>query len=152
MKVVVQRVSEAKVVSGGETVGAIKKGIAALVGIDREDTTDDLEYIVRKLLGVRIWPDEAEKKPWCRSVRDVDGGLLLVSQFTLTHVLKGNKPDFHHAMPPETASQMFNTLRDRLCAEYRADRVATGKFQHYMQVELCNDGPVTLVLDSKHRG
>lgn len=151
MKVVIQRVLNGRVISEGEVVGAIEKGLAALVGVDREDTADDMEYIARKLLGVRIWADAAGEKQWCRNVKEIEGGILLVSQFTLAHVLKGNKPDFHHAMPPEDALEMFNTLRDKLRAEYQADRITTGKFQHYMNVQLSNDGPVTLVLDSKNR-
>lgn len=151
MKAVIQRVLSGAVTVEGEVVGAIENGMAVLVGIGREDTADDMDYIVRKILGVRIWGSEDGSKWWCRNVKEINGGILLISQFTLMHVLKGNKPDFHHAMPPEQALEMFNTMRDRLKKEYAEDKVATGKFQHYMNINLVNDGPVTILLDSKKR-
>lgn len=152
MKAVIQRVLSGSVTSEGEVVGSIGKGLAVLVGIARGDTADDMDYIFRKILGVRVWSNEEGSKMWCRNVKEIDGGVLLISQFTLMHVMKGNKPDFHHAMPSEEALAMFNTLRDKLRAEYAPDKIATGKFQHYMNIQLTNDGPVTLVLDSKDRG
>ncbi|MDD9339984.1 MAG: D-aminoacyl-tRNA deacylase [Providencia heimbachae] len=151
MKVVIQRVLRGCVTVEEQVVGQIGKGIAVLVGICRDDTEDDVEYIIRKLLNVRMWSNEDGSKHWCRNVREVDGGILLVSQFTLMHVMKGSKPDFHHAMAPQQALAMFNTLRDRLRAEYTADKVATGAFQHYMHINQVNDGPVTFVLDSRRK-
>ncbi|KAG5464107.1 hypothetical protein LSCM1_00287 [Leishmania martiniquensis] len=151
MKAVIQRVLSGSVTSEGEVVGSIQKGLAVLVGIARDDTVDDMEYVVRKILGVRVWSNEDGSKMWCRNVKEVDGEVLLVSQFTLMHVMKGNKPDFHNAMPPEGALEMFNALRDKLRSEYAPLKIATGKFQHYMGVHLINDGPVTLILDSKKR-
>ncbi|EPY40388.1 D-tyrosyl-tRNA(Tyr) deacylase [Angomonas deanei] len=150
MKAVIQRILRGSVTSEGAVVGSVEKGMSVLVGISREDTKEDMEYIIRKLLGVRIWADEAGKM-WSKNVKEIDGGILLISQFTLMHVMKGNKPDFHHAMNPEAALEMFNTLRDTLRREYAEDKVATGHFQHYMNIEQVMDGPVTLVIDSKDK-
>ncbi|KPA81233.1 putative D-tyrosyl-tRNA deacylase [Leptomonas pyrrhocoris] len=152
MKAVIQRVLSGAVTSEGEVVGSIQKGMVVLVGMARDDTAEDMEYIHRKIVGVRLWSNADGTKMWCRNVREIDGSVLLVSQFTLMHVMKGNKPDFHHAMPSEEALVMCNTLRDKLRADLGAERVATGKFQHYMNVQLVNDGPVTLVLDSRNKG
>ncbi|EPY32352.1 D-tyrosyl-tRNA(Tyr) deacylase [Strigomonas culicis] len=151
MKIVIQRVLRASVTSNSEVVGSIGKGMSVLVGICQEDTREDMDYVIRKILGVRLWSNEDETKRWCRNVREIEGGVLLISQFTLMHVMKGNKPDFHHAMNPDKALEMFNELRDKLSATYVADRVATGKFQNYMNIEQVMDGPVTLVLDSKNK-
>ncbi|RNE96892.1 D-tyrosyl-tRNA deacylase [Trypanosoma rangeli] len=151
MKVVVQRVFSGSVTVGDEVVGAVGRGIAVLVGIHRDDTAADVDYVARKLLALRIWPSEDGAKSWDRCVRQVDGGILLISQFTLMHVLKGNKPDFHLAMDPERALEMFHCLRDALARGYAEDRVATGRFQSCMRVNLVNDGPVTIVLDSRSR-
>lgn len=150
MRAVIQRVLSGSVSVEGEVVGAIEKGMAVLVGIGRDDTAEDMDYVIRKILGVRIWANK-DGKQWSNNVQEVDGGILLISQFTLMHVLKGNKPDFHCAMNPEAALEMFNAMRDKLRALYQTDKVATGKFQHYMNIHLVNDGPVTLVLDSKDR-
>ncbi|KAK7196203.1 D-tyrosyl-tRNA deacylase [Novymonas esmeraldas] len=152
MKAVIQRVLSGSVTSEGAVVGSIGQGIAVLVGIARDDTADDMEYIFRKILGVRVWSNDDGSKMWCRNVKEINGGVLLISQFTLMHVMKGNKPDFHHAMPPEDALVMFNALRDKLRSAYVADKIATGNFQHYMNIQLSNDGPVTLLIDSKNRG
>ncbi|CBZ26125.1 putative D-tyrosyl-tRNA deacylase [Leishmania mexicana MHOM/GT/2001/U1103] len=151
MKAVIQRVLSGSVTSEGEVVGSIQKGLAVLVGIARDDTADDTEYILRKILGARVWSNEDGSKMWCRNVKEIDGEVLLISQFTLMHVMKGNKPDFHNAMPPEDALKVFNTLRDKLRCEYAPHKIATGNFQHYMNIHLSNDGPVTLILDSKKR-
>ncbi|RNE98020.1 D-tyrosyl-tRNA deacylase [Trypanosoma conorhini] len=150
MRAVVQRVLSGSVTVGDEVVGAVGRGVAVLVGVHRDDTVDDVNYIARKLLALRIWPSEDGAKTWDRCVRQVGGGILLISQFTLMHVLKGNKPDFHLAMGPEGASEMFQRLRDALAREYAEDRIATGRFQAYMRVNLVNDGPVTIVLDSRN--
>ncbi|KAF8305688.1 D-tyrosyl-tRNA deacylase [Trypanosoma cruzi cruzi] len=151
MKVVVQRVLSGSVTVGDEVVGAVGRGIVALVGMHRDDTVDDVNYVARKLLGLRIWPSEDGKKTWERCVKQIDGGVLLISQFTLMHVLKGNKPDFHLAMDPEHALEMFDCLRDTLKREYMEEKIATGQFRSYMNINLVNDGPVTILLDSHSR-
>lgn len=151
MKAVIQRVLNGAVTSEGEVVGSIEKGLAVLVGIARDDTKDDMDYIIRKILGAKLWNNEDGSKSWCRNVKEIDGGVLIISQFTLMHVMKGNKPDFHNAMQSDAAREMFNNLRDRLRTEYSPEKIATGKFQHYMNIQLLNDGPVTLVLDSRNK-
>ncbi|CAJ1036373.1 D-Tyr-tRNA(Tyr) deacylase, putative [Leishmania lindenbergi] len=152
MKAVIQRVLSGSVTSEGEVVGSIQKGLAVLVGIARDDTADDMDYILRKILGARLWSNEDGSKMWCRNVKEIDGEVLLISQFTLMHVMKGNKPDFHNAMPPEDALVVFNMLRDKLRSAHAPGKIATGSFRHYMGVDLSCDGPVTLTLDSKNRG
>ncbi|KEG05713.1 D-tyrosyl-tRNA deacylase [Trypanosoma grayi] len=151
MKAVIQRVLGGSVTVGDEVVGEIGRGIAVLVGFHRDDNMDDLNYIARKLLSLRLWPSEDGQKTWDRSVKEIDGGILLISQFTLMHVLKGNKPDFHLAMNPEGALNMFNRLRDTLGESYLPDRISAGRFQAYMKINLTNDGPVTIQLDSRHK-
>ncbi|CBH15791.1 D-tyrosyl-tRNA deacylase, putative [Trypanosoma equiperdum] len=151
MRVVVQRVLEGAVTVGEEVVGSVGRGIVALVGIHHEDDMSDVDYIAHKLLSLRIWRSEDGQKTWDRNVKQVDGGILLVSQFTLMHVLKGNKPDFHLAMKPERASELFNNLREALCRDYAAHKISTGRFQSYMNINMTNDGPVTLVLDSRNK-
>eukprot|EP00796_Vickermania_ingenoplastis_P005185 gene5185-3730_t len=143
MKFVIQRVSKAAVHVGEEVVGSIEQGVSVLVGVVKDDTTADMESLARKLLSCRLWPDE-NGKPWSKNIRDINGGILLISQFTLAHVMKGTKPDFHNAMKPEEALEMFNALRDRLRADYCEEKVQTGQFQAYMHIPQVNDGPVTL--------
>nr|CCC93844.1 putative D-tyrosyl-tRNA deacylase [Trypanosoma congolense IL3000] len=151
MRVVVQRVLQGSVTVDGEVVGSIGRGIVALVGIHHEDTSGDVEYVARKLLALRIWASEDGTRTWDRSVTQIGGGILLVSQFTLMHVMKGNKPDFHMAMKPDKALELFNSLHDTLSRLYAADKVSTGRFQSYMNINMTNDGPVTLVLDSRSK-
>ncbi|ORC85176.1 D-tyrosyl-tRNA deacylase [Trypanosoma theileri] len=151
MKAVVQRIISGSVRVGDEVVGEVNRGIAVLVGIHRDDTADDMNYIARKLLGLRLWPSEGSQKTWDRNIKQIDGGILLISQFTLMHVLKGNKPDFHLAMDPDGALKMFNSLRDTLRSDLLPERVATGQFQSYMNINLINDGPVTIILDSRNK-
>jgi D-tyrosyl-tRNA(Tyr) deacylase len=148
MRAIIQRVGAAAVTVGGSTVGAIDRGLCVLVGIANGDTDSDLEYIAKKLLAIRLFPD-ANGKNWTKSVVDIEGSLLLVSQFTLCHVLKGNKPDFHNAMNGAESRPMFDKLVMTIQKAYRTDRVATGAFGEHMQVNIVNDGPVTITLDSR---
>ncbi|CCW60131.1 unnamed protein product [Phytomonas sp. EM1] len=150
MKIVIQRALRGVATVDGEIIGSIGKGMVVLIGIDRDDKQEDMNYIAHKILTVRIWPNE-EGKAWDRNVKEINGGILMVSQFTLTHTLKGCRPDFHRAMPPEGALEMFKSICDKLRAEYDPDKIATGKFQHYSNIEIVNDGPVTLLIDSKKR-
>jgi D-aminoacyl-tRNA deacylase len=147
MRAVVQRVSAARVRVGERTVGDIGRGVVVLLGVGREDTAADVTYITAKIRDIRIFEGESGK-PMDRSVADVGGSVLVVSQFTLYgDVRKGRRPSFDAAAPPETARVLY----EQVVRELRAAQlpVATGEFQAMMQVELVNDGPVTIVIDSK---
>lgn len=150
MHIVLQRVSKASVKVSGETVGAIDKGLCLLVGINRDDTLEDATKLIKKVLSVRVWSDD-EGKMWKRSVMDINGGVLAVSQFTLEAVLvKGTKPDFHRAMSTDAARQMFNEIVEIIKTAYPSGLVQTGAFGELMSVEMINDGPVTLVFESNN--
>ena len=146
MRCVVQRVSHAKVLSNGELTGEIEKGLMVLVGVAQADTQADLKYMADKVPNLRIFEDENEKMNL--SVLDVDGAILAVSQFTLYGDARGGRrPSFIEAARPEEA----NALYENLLAAWRAQdiRVETGVFRTHMEVTLTNDGPVTLLLDSR---
>lgn len=144
MRAVVQRVSEASVAIEGEVVGAIGAGLLVLLGAGDGDTDADLEYVASKVLGLRIFPDEDGKMN--RSVVDIGGGVLIVSQFTLYgDCRKGRRPSFVRAMHPSAAAPMVARFVTRLAREVE---VATGRFGANMDVRLCNQGPVTLLIDS----
>ena len=146
MRAVVQRVSSATVAVDGEVVGQIGKGLAALVGMGAGDDGRDVEYMIEKLLGLRVFQDEAEKMNL--SVCDVKGSLLLVPNFTVCgDCRKGRRPSFTAAAPPERAEQLFNDLV--AAASNRLSEVAAGVFGAHMRVSIANDGPVTLLIDSK---
>ena len=148
MKVLVQRVSQASVTVGGEVVGRIGLGLVGLVGVAQGDTEEDAHYLVEKTVNLRIFPDEAGK--FNRSLVDVGGGLLLVSQFTLiSETRKGRRPSFVEAAGPAEAEAFFNRFVD--LARATGLKVETGRFQQHMLVEIHNDGPVTILLDSKAR-
>ena len=148
MKVLVQRVSRASVTVGGELVGRIGLGLVGLVGVAQGDTEEDTRYLVDKTIGLRIFPDEAGK--FNRSLVDVGGGLLLVSQFTLiSETRKGRRPSFIEAAGPAEAEALFNRFVE--LAQLSGLKVETGRFQQHMLVEIHNDGPVTILLDSKAR-
>jgi D-tyrosyl-tRNA(Tyr) deacylase len=148
MKVLVQRVSQASVTVGGEVVGRIGLGLVGLVGVAQGDTEEDVRYLVEKTVNLRIFPDEAGK--FNRSLVDVGGGLLLVSQFTLiSDTRKGRRPSFIEAAGPGEAEALFNRFVD--LARATGIKVGTGRFQQHMLVEIHNDGPVTILLDSKAR-
>lgn len=117
-----------------------------LLGVFRDDTSADSDHLIRKLLSVKLFKDG--EKSWCKSVKEANLELLIVSQFTLCHRFKGTKPDFHEAMQGEQSRPMFEQFVERLRKEYAADKVQTGKFGSYMNLDLRLDGPVTLVLDS----
>jgi len=148
MKAVVQRVLSGSVSVEGEIVSSIGKGIVALVGIHKDDTPVEREYIVRKLLNLRLWEDEKGRR-WAKSAKDLGLELLCVSQFTLYHVMKGNKPDFHLAMGGELSKAFYQQfLADMKKGYGDSEKVKDGVFGAMMQVELVNDGPVTLELES----
>ncbi|ELK03932.1 D-tyrosyl-tRNA(Tyr) deacylase 1 [Pteropus alecto] len=151
MKAVVQRVTRASVTVGGEQINAIGRGICVLLGISLEDTQKELEHMVRKILNLRVFEDESGKH-WSKSVMDKQYEVLCVSQFTLQCVLKGNKPDFHLAMPTEQAESFYNSFLEQLRKTYRPEFIKDGKFGAYMQVHIQNDGPVTIELESSAPG
>jgi D-tyrosyl-tRNA(Tyr) deacylase len=145
MRAVVQRVTRASVKVDGQTIGEIEKGLVVLVGIARDDTKVEAAYLVDKISNLRIFDDEEGKMNL--SVRDVQGALLIVSQFTLYgDVRRGLRPSWIDAAPPEVAEPLYDFFVRQAAAA--VGQVATGKFQAMMQVELINDGPVTILLDS----
>ena len=146
MKAVVQRVSRASVRIDGQTVGEIGRGLLVLLGVGQDDAAADTEWMIKKLLALRIFPDDA--KNMNRSVTDIGGGILVVSQFTLYgDAGKGTRPSFSEAMPPGEAERFYNDFMAKLRTATTL-KVAEGKFAAMMDVELVNDGPVTIVLDS----
>ena len=146
MRLLLQRVSQARVDTEGETVGAIGQGYLLLIGVGRGDTPQDAEKLARKVANLRLFPDGDGK--FDRSLLDVGGGALVVSQFTLFgDARKGNRPSFTSAAPPEEASPLCDHFAQALRA-LGVSCVETGRFGAAMQVSLCNDGPVTLWLDT----
>ena len=146
MKAVVQRVTRAAVRVDGQTLGAIERGLLVLLGIGKSDTPATSDWLIKKLLALRIFPDADGKMN--RSVTDIAGGLLIVSQFTLYGVLeKGTRPSFSTAMPPAEAEPLYKDFMARLRAATCLP-VAEGQFAAMMEVELVNDGPVTIVLET----
>jgi len=147
MRAVVQRVSSARVRIDGRVAGKIDRGLLLLIGVGRDDTADDVGYVVRKVLELRIFEGE-DGKPMDRSVVEIAGGVLVVSQFTLYgDVRRGRRPSFDHAARPDDARALYEDFVRELRAAHTP--VATGEFQAMMQVELVNDGPVTVLVDSK---
>ena len=149
MRALVQRVREASVAVDGRTVGATGPGLLVLAGIASDDRDDDREWLARKIVALRIFDDDAGAMN--RSVVDIDGGILAVSQFTLfASTRKGNRPSWSAAAPPEVAGPGFDAFVAALAAALGRP-VATGIFGAAMQVSLVNDGPVTIWLDSRQR-
>ena len=146
MRVVIQRVSKAKVEVEGRTVGRIGPGLAVLVAVRAGDTDQDLAFIRKKILQLRIFPDEAGRMN--RSLPEAGGSILLVSQFTLFgDCRKGNRPSFSRAAPPVTARDDYRRLAESL--REAGVVVETGRFGAMMELSLVNDGPVTLIVDSR---
>ena len=147
MRAVVQRVTRAKVTVEDETAGEIKQGLVVLLGVARDDSETDAEYLAAKIAALRIFDDEAGRMNL--SVKDVGGGMLVISQFTLYgDVRRGLRPSWIDAAAPEIAEPLYEFFIAQ--ARELLTCVGTGKFGAEMQVELVNDGPVTLVLDSQH--
>ncbi|HSG96696.1 MAG TPA: D-aminoacyl-tRNA deacylase [Woeseiaceae bacterium] len=141
-----QRVSRADVVVDGETIGEIGRGLMVLVAVHRDDTEKDVARLAERLLGYRVFPDEEGRMN--RSLRDIDGGILLVPQFTLTaDTKKGTRASFTKGAPPDKASEYFDRLV-QLCRE-GLTKVETGRFGADMKVSLTNDGPVTFWLETQ---
>lgn len=148
MRVVLQRVSKAKVVANGVESGAINKGFLLLVGVEEADTSEDVDYLTRKISNMRIFEDEAGKMNL--SLKEVDGEILSISQFTLhADTKKGNRPSFVKAAKPDFANQLYEELNSKLRQE--GFNVEVGVFGADMDVSLVNDGPVTILVDSKNK-
>jgi len=146
MRIVLQRVKKAKVKVNQETVSQIGKGLLILFGVEKGDTDAEVQYLSKKIVNLRIFPDENEKMNL--SVKDIGGEILVVSQFTLaSYVQKGNRPSFSHAMEEEGAEKMYERFVELLKEE--GILVKKGVFKAHMEVELVNDGPVTIILERK---
>jgi len=149
MRAVIQRVTSASVTVDNEVISSISKGLMVLVGIGKDDTVADIETISNKILSLRIFSD-ASGNMWKKSVKDIDGEVLCVSQFTLlANTTKGNKPDFHRAMGTEPGRQLYSSFLERMSALYQPGKIKDGRFGAMMNVSLTNDGPVTFTIDSR---
>jgi D-tyrosyl-tRNA(Tyr) deacylase len=148
MKALLQRVTAARVTVSGAEVGRIGRGLVVFVGVAAGDSQKDIDYLVPKIVNLRVFPDQAGK--FNLSALDIGGELLLVSQFTLmADTRRGRRPSFTTAAPPAEAQRLFDQFVRQAGAT--GLRVATGRFQEHMQVEIHNDGPVTIVLDSREK-
>lgn len=157
MRIIIQRVKRASVTVDGQVVGAIDRGLCLLIGVHRYDTIEEATKLVNKVLSLRLWPDkpdrelQSDSRPWQQNVQEISRGILAVSQFTLyAKTMKGSKPDFHDAMKSEDASIFFNQVvelfRNALSDK---EKVQTGAFGQLMSVDIVNDGPVTIILESE---
>ena len=146
MKIVLQRVSEANVKVDNQIVGAIEKGLMLLIGVDETDESSDADWLVKKIIDVRVFSDDDGKMN--HSVKDIDGEILCISQFTLiSDYKKGNRPSYITAAKPDKAIPLFEYFKDEL--KNSGLKIESGIFGADMKVSLINDGPVTLVFDSK---
>ena len=153
MRAVVQRVTHARVTVADRVTGEIAQGLLVFIGVEKHDAVADIEYVVSKVRDLRIFEDEGDehgRKRMNRSVTDIGGSVLVVSQFTLAgDVRRGRRPSFDDAAPPEIAKALYETVVRELRASGLT--VATGEFQAMMRVQLENDGPVTILVDSRKR-
>lgn len=149
MRLVIQRVSEASVTIDGSVHGTIGKGLLVLIGVESADTQEDVDWLVQKTVNMRIFPDDEGKMNL--SLTDIAGELLVISQFTLhASTKKGNRPSFIQAARPETAIPLYESFIAG-CSLSGISKVQTGIFGADMKVSLVNDGPVTIIIDSKER-
>lgn len=149
MRALLQRVSSAAVTIEGRLHGSIDCGLVVLLGVEETDTVEDIEWLAPKIAGLRIFP--GEEVAWDRSVLEIGGGILVISQFTLhASTKKGTKPSWHRAAKPNHAIPLYEAMIVRL-SDLLGKPVATGQFGAHMEVSLVNDGPVSLVIDSKAR-
>lgn len=149
MKAVIQRVSKASVTVDAEILAVISNGMLILLGIEDEDTHDDIQWLSNKIVNLRIFPDENDVMNV--SLKDADGDAIVVSQFTLhASTKKGNRPSYIKAAKPEIAIPLYETFVKQLESDL-GKPVRTGKFGADMKVELLNDGPVTIIIDSKNK-
>ncbi len=146
MRTVVQRVTSCTVKVDGKITGSIDRGILVYLGVGNSDSSKDIEYMVRKVTALRIFPDKEGRMNL--SVKDIGGDILVVSQFTLcADTRKGNRPSYNNAALPETAEKMYNSFVAEL--KKTGLKIETGRFQASMMVDYINDGPVTILIDSK---
>ena len=149
MRAVIQRVKSAKVEVEGKSIGAIEKGLLVLLGITHDDQQSDMDWLIKKMVQLRIFEDEAGKMNL--SVDDVKGGLLIVSQFTLYgDCKKGNRPSFIRSAPPAVSIPIYESFLETLRVRF-AGPIETGEFGATMDVSLVNDGPITIILDSRQQ-
>ena len=149
MRIVLQRVSQASVIINGETVASIGKGLLLLLGIEEADTAEDIEWLSGKIIRLRVFPDDEEVMN--RSVMEAGGEIIVVSQFTLhASTKKGNRPSYIRAAKPESAVPLYNQFIKSL-ETMVGKPVQTGDFGAMMDVSLVNDGPVTIIIDSRNR-
>ena len=149
MRIVIQRVTHASVTIEGKVKSAIQKGYLILLGVCEEDTSEDVEWLVRKVIGLRVFDDE--NGVMNRSIMDVEGEILVISQFTLyASYKKGNRPSWLRAAKHETSIPLYNEVCDKL-SDSLGKQVGTGEFGADMKVELLNDGPVTICMDTKNK-
>lgn len=149
MRTVIQRVTQASVTIGGQVKSSIGTGLLILLGIGKNDTEEDINWLVKKVIGLRIFDDEMGVMN--RSIMDINGEILVVSQFTLmASYKKGNRPSWIHAAPHEISIPLYNHFCDAL-SEAMGKSIATGEFGADMKVELLNDGPVTICMDTKNK-
>ena len=148
MRALIQRVKTAKVLVEEQIIGQIDKGLCVFIGLGGDDDESDILYLRKKILNLRVFPNESGLFDKC--VKDVDGSMLLISQFTLYgNSKKGNRPSFSRSMPVSQAKEFFERVIDLFREEY--EQIQTGMFGAKMEVSLINDGPVTLMIDSKNR-
>ena len=146
MKLVIQRVKSSSLYIKGSLISQIKQGLVVLIGISKSDSENVIDKLVKKLLNLRVFEDENSKMNY--SILDIEGEILLVSQFTLyADTRKGNRPSFINAADPKNAEHLYNKFLERLNFVL-GDKVKTGKFGANMQVELVNDGPVTIIIEN----
>ncbi|XP_049850034.1 D-aminoacyl-tRNA deacylase-like [Schistocerca gregaria] len=149
MRIVIQRVSSAKVEVGGELISSIGRGLFVLIGISRTDAKPDADFMRKKILKSKYFEDES-KKLWSKSVVDLGLELLLVSQFTLyANLGKGNRPDFHRAMPSAQSRDFYEQFVEDIRKDYDFLKVKTGKFGHESVCTIVNEGPCTIQIDSR---
>ena len=149
MRAVIQRVSEASVIIGGQSRGAIQTGLLVLLAVEEADTPEDIEWLSGKIVRLRIFPDD--QGVMNRSVQEVGGDILLISQFTLfASTKKGNRPSYSRAARQEIAVPLFEAFNRKLSGDL-GKPVQTGEFGADMKVSLVNDGPVTIVMDSRNK-
>ena len=149
MRIVVQRVQEASVEIDSKIISKISKGLLVLLGIENEDENSDADYLIQKLINLRIFSDNEGKMNL--SIKEIDGEVLIVSQFTLyASTKKGNRPSYIRAARPENAVPLYNYFIQKVQLEFEKT-IQTGEFGADMQVRLLNDGPVTIIIDSKNK-
>ena len=149
MRTVIQRVKHARVSVDNKVVGDIKKGLFILLGVSDDDTMDDVLWLTNKIYNLRIFEDENGKMNF--SSENIQAEFLVVSQFTLhAKTKKGNRPSFVHAAKPEKAIPLYQAFLDEL-EKLSSQKCQTGKFGEHMEIDLCNDGPVTIIIDTKNK-